>query len=276
MSTPRTTCLSLTGAVLLIAAGCAAADQQPDANPRQYAQADNADAAGDENNNQTSDDNADQGQWTWPGEEPEPDKGPANIGDLLDFEPYKHAFKVIDGDGRGKTRTLMMAATDDKASHKLVFESYNRMYLKRDAQTGDILCTQLDILDENTGVVFVKPIPLLPRSMTPGDQRVFKTRVDVINLESGKVDHQGQAVHRIEPPTKMEFQTPAGTYTGYLVTIDHEIDLDLAKVKLTVDLGLVPGQSLVYRRMKFTKEKLGMFGETVARTIALAEEGAVE
>ena len=193
---------------------------------------------------------------------------------LLPLAERRHTFRIIEGDGAGEQvqQTLRPAQEQEGEPGQWVLElgDLNRLYLRRN-EAGDVEAVRLDLPQENRAVVYDPPVVMIPARVEAELAGATTSRARVYDLESGELTHTGQVTHEIKQVSRSRFDTAVGTQQGYLIVIDHEVDLDLGNATLGLETGYVPGEGMVYRHMRYTIEKLGFFGDTTRRTAVLAE-----
>ena len=179
-------------------------------------------------------------------------------------------------DDAGQPRTVRQrtSAVDRRdGAWRVELEGVNTLHVVR-TRRGATRLYRLDLPQSEVAAVFLDPVTVLPATLEPGERPRERSRVQVFNLESGELEHEGNARSEITNFAKARFDTPAGRFEGYLVEITMTIDLDMAEMRLHFDCGLVPGRGIVYRRVRSTIEKMGLFGSTTEREAKLAEGGA--
>lgn len=181
-------------------------------------------------------------------------------------------FKVIEGERKGEVLTMSLSRADRGEAGRWVLEleGQNRVFLRRN-DAGAIVIERIELLDQNKAVEYDPPVRLLPDRLRPGEEYSTESRAVIYNLETGERTREGRATHRARRVATATFDTPAGKMRGYLVGLVHEIDLDLANLRIVLQSGYTDEHALVYRRIESTVEKLGLFDETSVTTAALAE-----
>lgn len=193
---------------------------------------------------------------------------------LLPLEARTHVFQIIDGDRRGEQVPLSLRRpeADEPGEWVLQFSDLNTLYLRTDAE-GNVMILRLDLPEEDYAVTYDPPVRMLPAEIRPHERIDEQSTASVWSLESGELEHTGQVSHKVKFATRTRLLTEAGVWDGYVVPIEHEIDLDQADVQIDLAGGYVPGLGLVYRRMHYTHQAFfGLFGESRYRAAVLAEE----
>lgn len=160
-----------------------------------------------------------------------------------------------------------------KGAWQVELEGVNTLYVVR-TRSGATRLYRLDMPEAGEGgyaAVFLDPVTVLPATLEPGDLPREKSRVQIFNLATGELQHEGTARSEITNVGKATLDTPAGKFDGYLLELDLTLDMDMAQMRLHFDCGLAPGRGIVYRRVRSTLEKLGLFGETTQREAKLTK-----
>lgn len=190
---------------------------------------------------------------------------------LLPLEADRAEFLITDGDGEGRRVPLTLRrAEDGRGDWVMDFEGYNRLHL-RQAEDGGIEITRVDLPERGQAIVYEQPVPLLPARVEPNGGREFRTPAGIVDLDSGEITRQGTAVHSVSPLGRTRFSLPAGTLSGYLLTMNQTVTLDNAELRITIEAGFAPGNGLVYRHLRYTIDKPLFFGSTTSRTAELAD-----
>lgn len=192
--------------------------------------------------------------------------------ELMPLEAREQQFRVIEGAGEGERPTLALepAADAPRGEWRLQLEGFNEIYLQR-AEDGSIEITQIRLPEENNRIVFEKPLTLLPAQLQAGETYTEQTTARIYDTQTGEQTRSGSVQHEVTPVGAMRFDLPAGQERGYLVRMQQTVDLDNADLDLNLEAGFVPGEGMVHRRLQYTIEKLGLFGDTTTRTAVLAE-----
>lgn len=90
-------------------------------------------------------------------------------------------------------------------------------------------------------------------------------------MKTGEEDNAGDYCFVIEGMSHTTFDTPAGAIKGCLLEYTFWIDLRYSKVILEMENGWSENRNLVYYRSKTTVKKLGLFGETTFRSLAVCD-----
>ncbi|MEX2672300.1 MAG: hypothetical protein WD294_09350 [Phycisphaeraceae bacterium] len=192
---------------------------------------------------------------------------------LLPLDERTRTFRIVEGDRAGErvTLTLRRAAENEVGDWVLTMTDLNVMHLRR-TRAGAVEVLRLELPRENRAIDYQPAVRLIPASVVP-QARVEVTGIARIsNLETGEQVRSGRFSHQVDQVTRSRFNTQAGERVGYLVVVDHQVDLDLGQLQLSLEGGFVPGQGMVYRHMRYTIDKLFVFSETTRRTAVLAED----
>lgn len=189
---------------------------------------------------------------------------------LMPLQERHRQFRITEGANEGQRVRQSLTRTDDGEQWELLLEGYNRLYLERNPR-GDLMLTRIDLIDQNKAVVYHPPVTMLPATVAAGTSLREQGRAVIYNLETNERTRTGSVTHQLERIAHSRFYTPAGEYTGYLAEVEHTIDTDLANVTVRMEVGYVPQEGIVARRLRYTVEKLGFFGSTTTRTAKLAE-----
>ncbi|MFW6033042.1 MAG: hypothetical protein ACOCTI_06695 [Phycisphaeraceae bacterium] len=192
---------------------------------------------------------------------------------LLPLRERTRPFRVIDGEQLDERLPLALRPTrgGEPGEWVLEFSDLNTLYLAVAADNA-VEIVRLDLPEEDLAVVYEPPVRLLPAELRPQGQQEERSEVRVYGLESGEHEHTGEVRHKLHPPSRSRFRTDRGSMAGYLVRIEQQIDLPMTQVRLDLAAGYVSEFGMVYRRVDYTRETAGLFGETLRRAAVLAEE----
>lgn len=209
-----------------------------------------------------------------PGESPGESPGEESVrGEaLLPLTERQRMFEIVEGDRRGELVNLVLRRTRDGelGTHVLRMSDLNTLYLRRNDE-GDVEVLRLDLPRENRAVVYEPAVRLIPGQVRPRLRVEEAGLARVYDLETGEFQRRGAVQHAVKEVSRARFHTPGGEQAGYMVVIEHSIDLDLGELRMEMECGYVPGEGMVYRHLRYTIEKLGLFGSTTRRTAVLAE-----
>lgn len=216
--------------------------------------------------------------WLLAQEESEPDGAfeqevPTVSGEqLLPLGERTRLFRIISGDGAGEEakQTLRRAGKDEPGEWVLELNGLNVLYLRHDDE-GAVEMVRMDLPREDRAVTYLPAVRMIPARLHPRLSEIGTGTARIYNLESGERTRLGAYRHEIEQVARARFDLPSGMVDGFLVVLDHSIDVDFGEVRLELEAGYVPGEGLVYRHLRYTRQKLGLFGETIRRTSVLTE-----
>jgi len=191
---------------------------------------------------------------------------------LVSLEPQRAVFKVTQGKGEGRHIGMTMEPLQNgKEQYRLTFEGLYRLYISRKPD-GSVHGNCLELIEKNKRIRFKPDLELIP-AMTTTDQHSRATGCATFyDLESGEQTNTGSYLYVYEGLSRTTLETPAGTIEGHLFEYSFQIDLKYSKVTLDLENGWSKNRDLVYWRTKTTVEKLGLFGETTFRSMALLEK----
>jgi hypothetical protein len=120
------------------------------------------------------------------------------------------------------------------------------------------------------------PTLLLPARLVAGEEHEVVSQVVVYDTRDGSREASGKCIHRVRLVAGGErLSTPGGELEVVRVDLTREVDVPIAKARVTVELGFVPGVGRVLER---TLEELSFFGFVGRReqsNLRLIEERAV-
>lgn len=191
---------------------------------------------------------------------------------LASLQPERSVFKVIRGKGKGRRIKMTMEPLPDaEGRYRLTFEGLYRLYISRKPD-GSVHGSCLELIEKNKRIRFKPDLELIPSTMAT-DQRIRATGCAALyDLESGEETNTGSYLYVIEGLSRTTLETPAGTIKGHLFEYSFQIDLKYSKVILDLENGWSENRKLVYWRTKTKVEKLGLFGETTFRSMALLKK----
>ncbi|MEX2672439.1 MAG: hypothetical protein WD294_10050 [Phycisphaeraceae bacterium] len=192
---------------------------------------------------------------------------------LLPLQVRERTFRVIDGERLDERLPLELRRTrgEEPGEWVLEFSDLNTLYLSVHPE-GALTIVRLDLPSEDFAVVYDPPVRMLPAEIRPHEQIVERSTVRVYSLETGELEHTGNVEHKVLFASRSRLTTDVGVWDGYLIPIEHKIDIPWADVRLDLAGGYVPEVGIVYRRMEYTRTSIGLFGETVRRAAVLSEE----
>lgn len=193
---------------------------------------------------------------------------------LFPLASWTRRFEMIDGERVGEQLPLVLRRPDpdEPGEWVLEFDDLDTIYLQTNVR-GDIEMVRFDLPAEAFSVVYDPPVRLLPAEIRPHIRIEEESTAYVYDLETGDLEHTGEVTHKVKFASRSRFTSDVGEWEGYLIPIEHEIDLPRAYVRIDLAGGYVPELGVVYRRMDYTREAfLGLFGNTERRAAILAED----
>lgn len=192
---------------------------------------------------------------------------------LLPLSERRRWFRIVEGDRSGERvpLTLRKAREGEAGEWVLALSDLNRLHLRR-GPSGGLEVVRLELPREQRAVEYEPAVPLIAGRIVPQTRVEMTGLARVYDLETGELSRTGRFEHTVAEVTRSRFNTPAGEREGYMVVVDHRVDLDLGQLQLNLEGGFVPGEGLVYRHVRYTIDKLAFFSETTRRTAVLAEE----
>jgi hypothetical protein len=189
--------------------------------------------------------------------------------ELMPLNTWQKQFKITEGKDRGKVVPLMMhnvPAREDR--RKLIFGDYASILMVRDPQ-GGLAMERLDLIKSRSYIVYEPALPILPRDITSGRATEHQASFKMYDIGTGRLKRSGRTTHLLKKVAHSSFDTPAGIIDGYNIDIDHQMDMQYARLQITLGLGCRLDEGPVYGSGQYTLTKLGLFTErkTVAAGI---------
>jgi hypothetical protein len=181
--------------------------------------------------------------------------------ELMPLTTWQKQFKIIEGKDRGKVVSLIMhnvPAREDR--RKLIFGDYASILMIRDSQ-GGLAMERLDLFKSRSHIVYEPALPILPRDITSGQTTQHRASFKMYDTETGRLKRTGSTTHWLKRVAHSRFDTPAGIIDGYNIDIDHQMDMQYAKLHITLGLGCRLDDGPVYGSGQYTLTKLGLFTE---------------
>lgn len=200
---------------------------------------------------------------------------------LLPLEPQQRTFKIVAGDNRGDLMPMVLREArrgdpgdpGEPGEWVLEMDDLNILFLERD-DDGNVLIVRMDLPREGYMIMYQPPVRLIPSRITPDLRIEERAQASVHDPQTGQLQHTGDVTHNIKRVTRTRFDTPDGPQQGYMVITEHAIALGPANVELEMEAGYLPGDGMVYRHIRYTITRLGIFGNTTRRTAILVDEPA--
>lgn len=184
------------------------------------------------------------------------------IKELMPLNSWQKQFKITEGKDQGKVVPLTMhlvSALEDR--RKLVFGDYASISMVNDPQVG-LAMERLDLIKSRSYVVYEPALPILPRNLTSGRAIRHQANFKMYDLATGRLKRTGSTTHLLKKVAHSRFDTPAGVIDGYYIDIDHQMDMQFAKLQITLALGCRLDDGPVFGSGQYTLTKLGLFTET--------------
>ncbi|RJQ82136.1 MAG: hypothetical protein C4519_08185 [Desulfobacteraceae bacterium] len=189
---------------------------------------------------------------------------------LVRLDPRSMTFKVVQGENEGRLVSVSLSnAAADPEGWELFFEGLYTLLIRRDRR-GAVAIEEVDLQERGKRIVFEPPLTLIPEVLRAGERIQNAGRADIFDLQTGEPTHSAGYDFTIRTMSRAVFNIPAGRISGYLLEYEFHIDLALANIRIDLESGWSDQQQLIYWRSKRTVEKLGFFGSTTFRTMALA------
>lgn len=181
-------------------------------------------------------------------------------------------FRVTDGEKLDQRLPLSLrqARDEEPGEWVLEFSDLNTIYLSVDE--GHIMMERVDLPPDGQAVEYDPPVRMLPASIRPHVKIEEVSKARIYNLETGELERRGTVQHEVKFASRSSFATDVGEFEGYMIPIEQEINVPWASVRMELTGGFVPEVGIVYRRVDYTRNILGFFGETIRRTAVLSEE----
>jgi hypothetical protein len=194
--------------------------------------------------------------------------------EILPLEAQRRMFEIVEGDERGQRMPMVLrpAAAGERGTWVLEMDDLTTLYLTRD-EAGNVLIVRMDLPHEGYAVVYNPPVRLIPSTLHPELRVEEESQAQVLDLATGSLEQEGPALHTIRSVTRTRFDTLDGEQEGYMVVIEHSIKVRQADLSMELEAGYLPGEGMVYRRLRYTILRLGVFGSTTRRTAVVVDEG---
>lgn len=190
---------------------------------------------------------------------------------VVSLDPCKASFKIIRGKGEGKVIPMTLEpVSDTQNQYILAFEGLYRLHILR-ASDGSLQVSSLELLEKNKRISYRPNLVLIPPQLAAGETIRKTGEANIYNMKTGEEDNAGDYCFIIEGLSHTTFNTPAGTIKGCLIEYTFRIDLKYSNVILEMENGWSEDRNLVYYRSKTTVKKLGLFGETTFRSLAVCD-----
>lgn len=175
---------------------------------------------------------------------------------LNPLKPAVATISYVEGSRKGKTARMVTKAAEGEAWEQTV-ESIRTMFLQQ--TDGQIVLPSEKDVDENVAITYDPPLVLLPAKVTAGHKHEGKSIMTVNNLKTGKERDKGPCHYSVELLGMQSIATPAGPIDAYLFRTVREIDLSLAKVKVTIHTAHAPERGIIMTRVEQNTRAIGLF-----------------
>ena len=191
-----------------------------------------------------------------------PLKREITVKQLMPLNSWQKQFKITEGKDQGKVVPLTMrfvSAEEDR--RKLIFGDYASISMLNDPQ-GGLAMDRLDLIKAHTYIIYEPALPILPRDLTSGRAIRHQANFKMYDLATGRLKRTGSTTHWLKKVAHSRFDTPAGLIDGYYIDIDHQMDMQYAKLHISLGLGCRVDDGPVFGSGQYTLTKLGLFTET--------------
>jgi hypothetical protein len=186
------------------------------------------------------------------------------IKELVPLTGWQKQFEITQGKDRGRLVLLTMQNVPSKEERrKLVFGDYAAIVVVSDAQ-GGLMMERLDLIKSRSYIIYEPALPILPRYITSGSATQHQASFRMYDSGTGALKRSGTTTHLLKKVAQTRFDTPAGSIDGYIIDIDHRMDMPLAKLQILLSLGCRIDDGPVYGSGQYTLTKLGFLTETRA------------
>ena len=268
-------CLLLTSSIALWSYGCAqpqkvpqpgsgygepiSGDAGPEAPVEQSMQQPSSEAKP-ASKNKTAEKPVEEGMPKAKEEEPKklPPLKPTSARQLAPLEDVAGQFTEEEGKQKGKVYNFTYELSGDGIIQNI--EGLRRVYYVW-LRDGSLAIQKEDNLVENVKVQYDPALRILPGKI---DRTDFPKQVfDVIihDLSNGNQRAKGRGTSTIEAVWQSRIKTPLGMKDVYIVREVRELDLDVAKVKVTLDTAYEPGEGEILQMEWQSRKPLNLFVE---------------
>lgn len=179
--------------------------------------------------------------------------------ELLPFEPRRALFQH-DLPREKKTEQVLwsrMPVEGDGNRYRIEVPGVSAALLER-AEDGGIRIVSHWDHRKGHRIDYDPPTLLLPARLVAGEEHEVVSQVVVYDTSDGSREAGGKCIHRVRLVDGGEkISTPAGELEVVRVDLTREVDVPIAKARVTIELGFVPGVGRVLER---TLEELSFFG----------------
>ncbi len=200
-------------------------------------------------------------------------EAPIAAGDLLPFEPRRASFRLRHAkEGDWETVSWSRTPVRGQASRVRVEVPGVSAALLERADDGSIRI--LSHWDHQAGhrIDYDPPTILLPARLIEGEETRFVSQVVVYDTSDGSREASGKCVHTVRLVGRESLETRAGRFDVVRVDLSREVDVPIAKARVTIELGFVPGRGRVLERTVEELRFFGFVGKRESSVLELVEE----
>lgn len=179
--------------------------------------------------------------------------------ELLPFEPRRALFQhdLPREKKSEQVRWSRMPVEGDGNRYRIEVPGVSAALLER-AEDGSIRIVSHWDHRKKHRIDYDPPTLLLPARLVAGEEYEVVSQVVVYDTSDGSREAGGKCIHRVRLVAGGEkISTPAGEIEAVRVDLTREVDVPIAKARVTIELGFVPGVGRVLER---TLEELSFFG----------------
>ncbi len=173
---------------------------------------------------------------------------------LNPLEPSTATIRYVEGARQGKTARMTTKAAEGETWKQMV-ESIRTMILQ--SNEGRIILAGEEDADENVAITYDPPIVLLPAKVAAGHRHEGRSMMTVNHLKTGKERDKGPCHYTVELLGMQTIATPAGPIDAYLFRTVREINLSLARVKVTIHTAHAPDRGIIMTRVEQNTRAIG-------------------
>lgn len=160
------------------------------------------------------------------------------------------------GSHQGKTVNMVTkAAAGGAGTWQQITQGIRSMTLTN--TDGQLMLLGEEDVSENVAITYAPPIVLLPAKVTAGHKHQGTSKMTVKNLKTGAHRDSGPCNYTVELLGVQQITTPAGKFEAYVFRTVRQIDLSLAKVKVTIITAHVPERGIIMTRVEQNTRALG-------------------
>jgi hypothetical protein len=195
------------------------------------------------------------------------------VKELIPLNAWQKQFQIMEGKDQGKLVPLTMHKVSAKEDRrKLIFGDYASISMINDTE-GGLAMERLDLIKSRSYIVYEPALAILPRNLTSGRAIRHEANFKMYDLATGRLKRTGRTTHLLKKVAHSRFDTPAGVIDGYYIDIDHQMDMQYAKLHISLGLGCRIDDGPVFGSGQYTLTKLGLFTETKKAAAGLMNTG---